>query len=231
MDYIQKDDHEANTRFIFEELAPDITAGGVIHLGAHLGEEIPIYQERGLGPLIMIEANPQIFAQLQARWGGTPGVHLFNYAIAETAGTLKLQLHTSRSGSVESASLLPMKRFSEIVPTLHTAGQVEVPALPLDDFMHRHGFAYTDFPHLVMDIQGGELKALQGARTVLQHIKFLVTEVALVELYEGAPMEAELLQYLQAYGLHKQHAIYHELYDANGTFPAWGECICRRTGA
>jgi hypothetical protein len=79
-----------------------------------------------------------------------------------------------------------------------------------------------------IDIQGAELMALRGGRNLLSHLQALIVEVALIELYDGAPLEMDIVEFLSQHNFERVKAIYHSLYDENSTFPAWGECLFLR---
>jgi len=198
---------------------------GIIHIGAHQGQEVEPYLAYGFKSIILIEANPQWYEFLAQKFGSDSRIRIFNYAICHRSGYVDLHIHTSRSGSTEPASVLPMKRFNEIVKTLHTPETIRVPAITLDELIERHQIERQDFNFLNVDIQGAELLAFEGAPKTLASLDAVITEVNLVELYEGAPLEADLVRFLRRSGFKKVNSVYHELYDEHSTFPAWGECL------
>jgi FkbM family methyltransferase len=204
---------------------------GVIHVGAHQGEEVAQYLRLGFERVLLIEANPEAYEALVAKFSDDARIMTLNYAICDREGIIDFHLHTSRSGSMEPASILRMKRFSEIVSTLHTRETIQIPAITLDTLIERHGLRPSDYNCLNIDIQGAELLALKGAVTLLASMDVVISEVNLVELYEGGPMEGEVVAFLAEHGLMKKHAVYHTLFDKNSTFPAWGECLFMRPTA
>ncbi len=60
-----------------------ITPRGVIHIGAHEGQELEQYLKLGAEKVILIEANPQIFTKLQTFVADIPNVIPLNYAICD----------------------------------------------------------------------------------------------------------------------------------------------------
>lgn len=121
-----------------------------------------------------------------------------------------------------------MKRFKEIVRTLHTPKTVTVNAITLDSLFETHGLARSDYNFLNIDIQGAELLAFQGAPNVLASTDVIISEVNLLEMYEGAPLENDIARFLARYGFEK-NAAYRTLYDETSTFAAWGECLFVKT--
>jgi FkbM family methyltransferase len=198
---------------------------GVIHIGAHQGQEVPHYLNHGFENIVLIEANPEWYQYLVTKFGDEPRIKIFHCAICDRDGTIDLHIHTSRSGSTEPASILPLKRFGEIVKTLHTPNTVTVNAVKLDTLMQQHGLQAGDFNFINIDIQGAELLAFKGAVKTLEHIDAIISEVNVIEMYDGGPLEGELIQFLEERGFAKVNANYHELYDESSRFAAWGECF------
>jgi FkbM family methyltransferase len=204
---------------------------GVIHVGADVGQEVSHYFDYGFRKIILIEANPESYKTLELRFGHHPNVRLFNYAICDKEGIIDFHIHTSRSGSTEPASILPMKRFKEIVKTLHTPKTIKVPATTLDSLFDKNGVAPGEYNFINIDIQGAELLAFAGATKLMPSIDAIVSEVNLVEMYEGGALEGDIVALLARHGFEKRYAIYHTLYDDASTFPAWGECLFVRRDA
>jgi len=220
---IKQDDHDEDIRLLLDRLPTART--GVIHVGAHLGEEVPAYLEAGFSRVVLIEANPRLLPQLESRFGGDERVSLFSCAITDRDGDVDLQLHTSRTGSVEPASILPLGRFKEIVKTLHTPATMRVPGYSLDSFLLRNALEPGDFSLLNVDVQGAELLVLEGARRTLATIPAVISEVSPIALYDGGAIESEVVAFLTARGFSRIDGVYHTLHDGTSTFPAWGECL------
>lgn len=63
-----------------------VSIRGVIHVGAHEGRELPIYERLGAGRALFIEANPAAFARLQAAMTGKDYVVTVHRAVADRPG-------------------------------------------------------------------------------------------------------------------------------------------------
>jgi FkbM family methyltransferase len=226
MAIVTAQDHYQDLKNIFDhddlQYIPKI---GMIHIGADVGQEVPQYFEYGFKNIILIEANPDSYRILASRFGQHPNVRLFNFAICDKEGVIDFHIHTSRSGSTEPASILPMKRFKEIVKTLHTPKTIQVPAITLDSLFETYSIARDEYNFINIDIQGAELLAFAGATKVMPAIDAIVSEVNLVEMYQSGALESEIVAFLAQHGFEKRRAVYHTLYDEQSTFPAWGECL------
>jgi FkbM family methyltransferase len=214
--------HDLKNIFDHEELR-SVPKVGIVHVGADVGQEVAQYFNYGFEKIILIEANPECCKILLSKFEGDPRIKIFNYAICDKQGVVEFHIHTSRSGNTEPASIFPMKRFKEIVKTLHTTKTIQVPATTLDGLFERHQIAFADYNFINIDIQGAELLAFRGAKTLLSFVNVIVSEVNVVEMYENGALEEDVVKFLDHYGFDKKHAIYHALYDENSTFPAWGE--------
>ena len=226
MTIIAAQDHYQDLKGILDcDDLRDIAKTGIVHVGADVGQEVAQYLGYGFERIILIEANPDSYEILLSKFGDNSNIRVFNYAICDKEGVVDFHIHTSRSGSTEPASILPMKRFKEIVKTLHTAKTIQVPSITLDALFQRNGVTPSDYNFINIDIQGAELLALRGATTILPSIDVVMSEVNLLEMYEGGALEDEIVAFLAGHGFEKRHAVYHTLYDETSTFPAWGECL------
>ncbi|QHO78276.1 hypothetical protein ACH79_42520 [Bradyrhizobium sp. CCBAU 051011] len=224
MPIVTAQDHFEDLKNIFEhEELRRFAKTGIVHVGADVGQEVAQYFSYGFQNIMLIEANPECCKVLISKFGDDPRVKIFNYAVCDRLGAIDFHIHTSRSGSTEPASILPMKRFNEIVKTLHTAMTIQVPAITLDALFEENHMAFGAYNFLNIDIQGAELLAFRGAKKLLSSVDVVVSEVNVVEMYEDGALEADLVKFLDSQGFDKKHAVYHTLYDENSTFPAWGE--------
>ena len=51
-----------------------------------------------------------------------------------------------------------------------------------------------------LDIEGREIEALKGGRTLLSHTEMLIAELSVAERFEGAPSCGEFLAFMEACG-------------------------------
>ena len=120
------------------------------------------------------------------------GIHSESYmhpiAIGEKDGTIKISVYDDPSAS----TTLPTGMFSG-------AKTVEVPMRSIDSIVASKMCAAPDL--IKIDIQGGELAALKGARATLPDVKFLMLETWIQRGYgKDTPLLHELMQFLSPLG-------------------------------
>lgn len=201
----------------------------VLHIGAHIGEEVPFYLQRGFTAIYLVEANPDLVSQLSQRYGNNPQIRVLSYAISDTSGPVEFTVHQTTKGSVESASLLPLQKLGEIVPVFNSEKKITVDAITLDALIEELRLD-SSVDLLCLDIQGAELMALTGGELLLQSLKAVICEVNLIENYRGGALERDIADFLEQRNFTHCFTIYHELYDAKSRFPAWGEGLWIKPG-
>jgi len=178
------------TMFRYDDLFPrhGVTPRGIIHVGAHEGEEYANYVEAGCCRVVFIEADPETFARLAPRFAGNPDVVCINRAVSETAGRARF----SRMSGSQASSLLPPKRHLELYPHITLAETIEVETAPLPAILEAHGLSAADYNVLAIDTQGAERLILAGCGELLSGFDAVATEVNYAELYEGCGLIADL---------------------------------------
>ena len=141
---------------------------GVVHVGAHTGQEVPLYRAAGFARIVLVEPNPYLAAQLR----GMDGVEVVEAACASAAGTRTLHI-TERDKL--SSLYRPLTR-----PVVAAVG---VRAYRLADLI-------DDTVNVaVIDVQGAELEVVSGAP--LDTLDVVVVETHSRSKYAGAPGYAE----------------------------------------
>ena len=187
---------------------------GVIHIGAHEGQELSDYLAMGVERILYIEANPAVFERLQKKVINYPSVQAVCCAIGKENGTVTLHI-TSMD---QSSSILPLKRSSEIYPMIQETEQITVPCKTLDSLLEELNLNPVEFNILNIDIQGAELLALQGATQTLKYIEAINTEVNYEELYAECALIDEIDSFLETYDFERVATTtpYH---------PSWGDAF------
>lgn len=166
---------------------------GTIHAGAHKGEENAAYLRLGFGPVTWIEAIPSLVSYL--RGAVSAGDLVVNATLWGVSGH-KMTFNVANSSG--SSSLFELAAHKSEYPEIFIEEHLEVLTTTLDDL----DLAGTS-NLLVLDLQGAEYEALQGATKSLQSIDYVVTEVNRRELYSGIKLVTELDKLLNSKGFHR----------------------------
>ena len=73
-----------------------------------------------------------------------------------------------------------------------------VKAIRIDTYCAQHGIKSIDL--LCMDVQGAELRVLKGLGSVLERVRYIITEIEIKPLYYGQALYPEVHGYLKASG-------------------------------
>ena len=141
-------------------------------------------------------------------------------ALTDKARTVELNV-TRSPGS--TSLFKPDRRLREMYPDGSVVAAVEhVKAVTIDGWVQRN----RDVPIQLMkfDIQGGELKAMQGAACTLQTSCLLVyTEILFNPLYEGGAIYSEIDLYLRECG-YLLYDMFKPRYNRNGLL-VWANAV------
>ncbi len=174
---------------------------GIVHVGAHVGQEIVEYASYDPALVVWIEADPRKFEELkahQAQLALCPGRQvLCNALVSDTDGeeiAFRIAAGDGEASSMFAATdLMRTELFQEGVQT----GEVlQLRTRRLDGVLGENGVMPGDIDCLIVDTQGAELKCLSGAGRYLDNVRWLVCEASTIELYQGGAQLGELDAFL-----------------------------------
>lgn len=171
----------------------NIEPTGIIHVGAHMCQELDEYIDIGFKKIVFVEANPEIYDKIKHISNQFPYVIIANCAIYDTDGPIDFNV----TSFDQSSSILPLKKHLDYYPSIVPDKTIQVHAMTLDSLVAALKLCPQDFNVLYMDIQGAELKALAGAKDLLRNIAMVYTEVNFEELYEGCAIYDDLNSFLE----------------------------------
>lgn len=170
---------------------------GIIHVGAHEGEELASYLEYKVPNVVWIEANPEIWQKLIERLRPYPHHRAFQFAAYDHDGD-QVDLHVMTN--TMSSSIFSPKKHLDFYPSVTVTKDIRVSTRTLDSLFFEEDLVAEDFDFLNMDVQGAELLVLRGARNTLGGINYIYTEVNDDYLFDGCCLTPELDQFLAAEG-------------------------------
>ena len=170
----------------------NIAPTGVLHVGAHLGEEASDYEKFGWAPVIWVEAQPNLVKVLNSKLD--PSKHkVVEAAIWEEDG-VPLKLHIASNS--QSTSLLNFGSHADSYPDITFVSEIDVSTKRLDSIIKP-----DEMPNFInLDLQGVELSAIKSLGKLLLSVDYIYTEVNKNEVYEGGTLVTDLDEFLVVNG-------------------------------
>ena len=156
----------------------NITPRGVIQLGVHWFQEKEVLQSLGINDFVLVEPQKAAFEIMKERAKDVNAI-LYNCAVSEFEGKAIMKCDETNQG--QSSSLLEAKEHLIKYPSIQFTREEEVDVKKIVNLV----FEREKYNILVMDLQGGELKALLGSSDLLDYIDCIYTEVNFIEMYKG----------------------------------------------
>jgi FkbM family methyltransferase len=175
----------------------------ILDCGANIGQMAAAF--RGLYPKAVIysfEPVSSVFDQLKKRCAEL-GVYAVQKAVSDRDGRSTMHLTAGR----EAHSLLHFQEGNPCEQWTRVVGREEVEVCTLDRWCQENGIHPARVSILKLDLQGAELKALYGARRLLQTVQAVYVEVSFVALYKDAPLFPDIDAFLKECGYRRQ-AVY-----------------------
>ena len=180
-------------------LLSDCDAKSIVDVGANVGDTVEKYYYLFPNATVhAFEPDPETFSTLKQRFEPHPRVRCWCSAVSSQSSREPFFVNQDAGTN----SLLPRpsegRRYYNKLGVLRK--EIEVPTTTLDEFCHDQGITSLDI--LKLDIQGGELLAMQGAAGLLaaQAVKVVYSEVQFTPLYEQAPLFHDVCAFLESKG-------------------------------
>lgn len=182
----------------------------VVDIGANRGQFALAAREFSGARIFSFEplATPaEIFRRV---FFGDSYVKMFPSAIGPRKENRKMHV----SARDDSSSLLPIGQTqSTLFPGTYEIGTVDVTVAPLDTYLSAEEIIAPAM--LKLDVQGFELQALEGCRSLLSAFHYIYCECSFIELYKGQKLAHDVIAYLNGYGFILL-GIYNPVYDGKG---------------
>jgi FkbM family methyltransferase len=163
--------------------------------GANTGNISARYRKLYPGcTLHVFEPFPEAFKQLKKRFENTPAVTLNEAALSDTDGVGSFNSNEcSYTNSLLESDPLAAQTWDPGI--MDTRTKLKVPTVTIDAYCRSHSIDAIDI--LKLDIQGGELKALHGARSMLENrrVGLIYMELILGASYLGQPRFEDYLRF------------------------------------
>ncbi len=179
---------------------------GVIHIGAHFGEEHDTYQNLGINNIVYFEPVKKTFDVLSSR---VSNAILHNVALGSENKTIEMYIEAKDEYGCSSL-LKPSSNYDNVEFSQNETVEVK----RLDDYN------YTIYNFLNIDVQGYEYEVLKGSLKTLEHVDYIICEINRITPvkkmdYIGAEPVEKIIELLSNYGF--------ELVEQNWAGVSWGD--------
>ena len=191
----------------------NMNISGVLHIGAHYGEEIKDYINYDIKNLVFFEPlskSLEILEENLSAYANQSNIQIFPYALGNEEKDV--EMYVSDHGGMCSSILKP-KIVLEQYPGIKFPSKETVKMIKLDDAE----IDIADYNFMNIDVQGYELEVLKGSKRILKNIDYVYTEINVDEVYEDAPHVDKLDEFLSTYGFSRVET------DLSGT--TWGDAF------
>jgi FkbM family methyltransferase len=175
---------------------------GVVHAGAHTGQELEEYQACGIAHVLWIDANPELMGALNARVSPHGHVSVCACLGARDGDAVTFHYADSADGSNrgQSSSVLPLGTHRDVHPEVRYVARQAMDTESLATVV-RANWPWPGRPNFLnLDLQGYELECLKGAEPILPWFDWIYTEINEDALYEGCALLPEISDWLGARG-------------------------------
>jgi len=193
----------------------NIPKSGVVHLGGHVGEELPLYAALGFHKVVMVEPLQREFQIMQKNIDyynntftslsqfldekSSMKAHGVNCAVSDESGMAKI--YRTDISSLSSLTK-PLKGAFTAKWDSMNYEELAVSCKTLDELISKlpNGWKPDDFSYLRMNVQGSELKALKGGTHFLKSIVLIDLETNTEPRYEDNPTKEDFDTFLNQQG-------------------------------
>jgi FkbM family methyltransferase len=197
---------------------------GVVHAGAHRGEELQWYRDREASKIIWIEPSPDVYKELQVALELAGAKSSYSFCVAASdKDDENVDFHICygpdarfMEGNKGCSSLLIPKNGTMIGTWYKET--IVVKTIRVDSLLERNGFDYNQFDLLNIDTQGAEMLVLRGCPRLLNEIKYISLEVTWNNpYYEENPLFEEIRSFLEKSGF--------KLEEVDSLTSDWGDAL------
>ena len=183
----------------YSKILPESTKKCLVQIGAHAGHEAGILENAGYKAIAWIEADPDVFTQLQSNLKKhNKAEHTAYNALVTADSDKKYQFYRYSNNGASSSIFQPTELFAQAFEgVLLTEESVELTSTSLDDFTRLNSLSPTT---LIIDVQGAELEVLKWAKQILSLVDVVEIEISQQAIYEGGSLFSQVDSFLKDAG-------------------------------
>lgn len=181
--------------FEYLRLIHDLKIKGVVHVGAHYGEEIDSYLAAGINKIVCFEPVTDNFLTLSSK--ASDKVHLVQCALGEREEN-NVKMFLSSNNKESSSVLEPLEHLNDYQHiTFNHYEYVQMKRL--DSFSD----LIDGCNYISLDVQGYEYEVLLGAEESLNNFDYIYLEVNRGETYKNNHLVEDIDTLLAKYGFER----------------------------
>lgn len=188
----------------------NINARGIIHIGAHTGEEKNLYDKLNIkNTTIWIEANPDLIISLK---NNVKNDIVINEVISDKEETVKFYItkNLEDDNNKQSSSLKQLDYHLIAHPSVILDKEIIVNTITMNKLLSKYNIDITKYNFLNIDTQGNELEVLKGFGNILLKIDYIYTEINIKNLYKNIALLDEIDNFLNKFGFKRVDTSIHE---------------------
>jgi len=179
---------------------------GVIHIGAHFGEEHSTYKSLDINNIVYFEPVKKTFEVLKER---VTDAKLYNYALGNENKMVEMYIEE-----------IDVYGCSSILKPSSNYNSVSFSSNELVEMKRLDDFNFNSFNLLNIDVQGYEYEVLKGAEKTLKNVDYILCEINKVTTskqldYIGSTTIDKIIELLTPYGF--------KLSEENWAGISWGD--------
>jgi|688.fasta_scaffold42441_3 FkbM family methyltransferase len=182
---------------------------GVIHIGAHYGQEHSLYEDESITNIVYFEPLSKNYKILKENVGDKSVI--FNYALGNEDKKIMMYVESANQGM--SSSILKPKIHVDQYPHIVFNNTEEVEMKKLDEI----DLNFSKFNLINIDVQGYELEVFKGAEKTLNSIDYIISEINRDEVYENCAKVEEVDIFLSQFSF--------ERVETNWAGYTWGDAL------
>tara|TARA_E500000331_G_scaffold199309_1_gene191436 strand:- start:2272 stop:2943 length:672 start_codon:yes stop_codon:yes gene_type:complete len=167
---------------------------GIIHIGAHTGQERFIYNYCGLN-VCWIEPIEEYYIKLKSNIENISKQSCYKELICKTnKDDIKFNISSNEG---KSSSIFNLKDHKKMWPEVSMDEVIKLDGISLPTFIDRYKIDIDIYDCLLLDTQGAELEILEGAINTIQKFNYIQVEAADFEAYNSCPGVDDICSFMQ----------------------------------
>ncbi len=200
-----------------------ISGEGVLHIGAHKGEEREAYARCGFRKVVWIEANPELVILLRKMVELDQGRFEFEEVIEAAIHDVNgAWMELNITNNSQSSSVLPLGLHRNFYPRIKVIERIPIRTRRIDQIFREQPKLIEGLTFANLDIQGVELPALRGFGEFMEQFHWIYTEVNRENVYDGNSLVWDIDRFLAIHQFRRKETVF--------TKAHWGDALYVKEG-